>query len=154
MDVLTYRPGEVVITVCGYVVEGWTSVALARNSPVFKQYRGIRGKNSRVKIKDSSFTLRLTMTQTTVTNDVFSSLLQLDERTGTARLEVVVKDTAGTSLLSSSTAYFEGYPETTYSASQTERVWTLLCDTADDYVVGGNAHQGIDFSDILSRLSI
>lgn len=154
MDVFTYRPGEVTFTVCGYLVEGWTSIAVARNAPIFKQIRGIRGKNSRVKLRDASGTIRIGLTQTAISNDVFSELVSLDRSTGTVRLEVVIKDTAGTSLFSSTTAYIESFPETTFSASQTERNWTILCDAMDGYFVGGNAEQGVDFGSILSRLGI
>lgn len=154
MDVFTYRPGEVVFTLCGFIVEGWSSIAIAKNAPVFKQIRGIRGKNTRVKMKDSSGTVRLTLTQTAIANDVLSEILSLDQSTGSERLEIVIKDTAGTSLFSSTTAYIENYPETTYSASQTERVWTILCDTMNSHFVGGNAEQGVDFGSILARLGI
>lgn len=154
MDVFTYRPGEVVLTVCGYVVEGWSSLAVARNTPIFKQIRGIRGKNTRVLLKDASGTIRIGLTQTAIANDVFSEIVTLDRSTASERLEVVIKDTAGTSLFSSSTAYIESFPESTFSASQTERNWTILCDKMDGYFIGGNAEQGVDFSSILSRLGI
>lgn len=154
MDVFTYRPKEVILTVCGFVVEGWSSLTIARNSPSFRQIRGIRGKNSRVRMRDKSATIRVSLTQTSLANDVFSELLSLDEDTGAERLEVVIKDSAGTSLFSSTTAYIENFPETTYSASQTERTWILLCDKMDSHFVGGNAEQGIDFGSILARFGI
>lgn len=152
MDVLTYRPGEVTLSICGYTVEGWTSIAIARNAPVFKQIKGIRGKNTRVLNRDTSGVVRIGLTQTSVANDVFSELLVLDRSSGTARLEVTIKDNAGTSLFSSITAYLEGFPEVTFSASQTERNWTIFCDSMDGYFVGGNAEQGFDITSSLSNL--
>ena len=92
MDVLTYRPGEVTLSICGYVVDGWTSIAIARNAPTFKQIRGIRGKNTRVMNADTSGTIRVNLTQTSVANDVFSELLAMDKRFATNRLEVTIKD--------------------------------------------------------------
>jgi hypothetical protein len=154
MEVFTYRPGEVVLTVCGYLVEGWTSISVTRNSPTFKQIRGIRGKNTRVRLQDASGSIKVALTQTAITNDVFSEIVSLDRGTGTQRLEVVVKDTAGTSLFSSATAYLDGYPEVTFSASQTERSWDILCDKMDSFFVGGNAEQGVDFGSILARLGL
>ncbi len=153
MDVLTYRPGEVTLSICGYVVEGWTSIAIARNTPTFKQIRGIRGKNTRVMNADTSGTIRVNLTQTSVANDVFSELLAMDKRFATNRLEVTIKDNSGTSLFSSIKAYIESYPETTFSASQTERNWTILCDSMDGYFIGGNAEQGFDLGSILSNLT-
>ena len=153
VDVFTYRPSEVVLSICGYVVEGWTSLVVSRNSPIYKQIRGIRGKNTRVKLRDSSGVIRVSLTQTCTANNVFSELLQLDAQTGASRLEVVLKDSAGSSLFSSSTAYIDAFPETTYSASQAERSWTILCDSMDSFFVGGNAEQGVDFASILSKLT-
>lgn len=154
MDVFTYRPGEVVLTVCGWVVEGWTSISITMNSPVFKQVRGIRGKHTRVRLNDASGTINIGLVQTAITNDVFSEIVSLDRKTGTQRLEVVVKDTAGTSLFSSTTAYLDGYPDVSYSASQSERSWTILCDKMDGFFVGGNAEQAVDFGSILARLGL
>jgi hypothetical protein len=154
MDVFTYRPGEVVLSICGYTLEGWSSISVAQSSPVFKQIKGIRGKHTRVKLQDKAGTFKITLTQTSIANDVLSELLTLDSATGTARLEVVLKDTAGTSLFSSTTAYIEGFPEVTFSASQSERNWTILCDSMDSHFVGGNAEQGVDLASIISRLGI
>ena len=152
MDVFTYRPGEVVLTLCGYVIEGWSSIAVAPSSPVFKQIKGIRGKHTRVKLQDKAGTIKIALLQTSIANDVLSELLSLDRATGTGRLEVVLKDTAGTSLFSSTTAYIEAFPEVTFSASQTERNWTILCDSMDSHFVGGNAEQGVDLASIIARL--
>ncbi len=153
MDVFTYRPGEVTLSVCGYVVEGWQNISVALHTSAFKQVRGIRGKNTRVRMKDTSGHIRITLNQTSITNNVFSELVQLDSKTGTARLEVVLKDNSGSSLFSSVNAYIEGFSDGNFSASQGERSWTILCDSIDSYFVGGNAEQGVDFASILSRLT-
>lgn len=145
MDVLTYSPGQVVITVCGFVVEGWSNVSITFNSPVFRQIRGIRGKNTRVRNKDSSATVRISLIQSSIANDVFTSLLHEDRNSGASRLDITIKDNSGTGLFVSQTAYIEGFPEVSYSASQSERVWTVLCDKSLTVRVGGNAEQGVDF---------
>jgi hypothetical protein len=154
MDVFTYRPGEVVLTICGYVVEGWTNIAVTRNTPAFKMVRGIRGKNTRVGTFDSSATIKLTLTQTSITNDVLSRIAALDNVNGGGRLDVTLKDTAGGSLLVSPYTYLEGQADMTFSASQTERVWTILCDAAVLHVVAGNSEQGVDLTSVTSLLGI
>ncbi len=153
MDVFTYRPGEVTLSVCGYVVEGWTSLSVQRHTPVYRQVRGIRGKNTRVRMTDTSGTFKIAINQTSITNNVFSELVQLDSKTGTTRLEIVLKDNSGSSLFSSVTAYIEGFPDGNFSASQGDRTWTILCDSMDSYFIGGNAEQGVDFASILSKLT-
>ena len=153
MDVLTYSPGQVVISVCGYIVEGWSNISVTFNSPVFKQIRGIRGKNTRVRNKDTSATVRISLIQSSVANDVLTNLLQEDQNSGASRLDITIKDNSGTGLFSSATAYIEGFPETSYSASQSERVWTVLCDASSNIRVGGNAEQGVDFTSMAGGLA-
>ena len=152
MDVYTYRPGEVVLVLCGYVVEGWSSIAVSKASATYKQIRGIRGKNTRVKIADKSATIRVNVPQTSTANTVFSTIAMIDAESGGGRLEVIVNDASGSSLYSSTEAYIEGPPEAQYSASQSERNWTILCDSMDSHFVGGNEEQGLDLVSTLSRI--
>lgn len=146
MDVLTYSPGQVVVSICGYIVDGWSNISVAFNSPVFRQVRGIRGKNTRIRNKDTSATVRISLIQSSVANDVLTNLLSEDRNSGASRLDITIKDNSGTGLFASSTAYIEGFPEMGYSASQSERVWTVLCDASSNVTVGGNAEQGVDFA--------
>lgn len=137
MEVLTYVPSNVTLLLSGYQVKGWTSISLTRNSPVFKQIRGIRGKNTRTRLKDTSAVLTIETLQTELLNEVFSMVLQADAVNGTARLEISLTESTGTSFFTTSTAYITAYPEVKYNAEISTISWTLVCEDSQLFV--GNA---------------
>lgn len=137
MEVLTYIPTNVILLVSGYQISGWNSIEISRNAPSFKQIRGIRGKNTRTRNKDSSCTLKITVLQTELVNEVLSKCLEADISTGNVRLEMTLKDLGGTSFFTSTTAYITGYPMINYSKEVAEVTWELSCE--DSYFYPGGA---------------
>lgn len=128
MEVLTYAPSSVVLLISGYQIKGWTGIKITRNSVSFKQIRGIRGKNTRTRLKDSSSTLTIRTFQTELLNEVLSKCLEADEQLGAVRLEIVLKELTGTTFYSTTTAYITGYPEVSYENGISEVTWTLVSD--------------------------
>lgn len=128
MEVLTYVPSNVVVLICGWQVEGWNEITITRNSPTMKQIRGIRGKNTRTHILDTSATITLSIPQTEYSNNTLSTMAFLDAKNGTARLELFILDSTSTSEFTTSTAYITGFPEVRYNGELTERVWTIQCE--------------------------
>ena len=128
MDVLTYVPSNVVLLFSGLQIEGWNSIKVTRNSPVFKQIRGIRGKNTRTRMIDSSATLTIEVPQTELINEVLTKCLQADLETGTVRLDITLREITGTSFFTTSTGYLTAYPELTYSNGLAANTWVLSCD--------------------------
>lgn len=137
MEVLTYVPSSVILLISGYQVKGWNSFEITRSTPQFRQVRGIRGKNTRTRIKDSSCTLRVAVLQTELVNEVFSKCLEADMSTGNIRLELTLRDLNGTSLFTSTTAYIVGYPTVTYNKEVAEVVWEFACE--ESYMYQGAA---------------
>lgn len=134
MEVLTYVPSNVVMLFSGYQIEGWTSIKITRSTPVFKQIRGIRGKNTRTRVKDSSVTLTIETPQTSLVNEVLSKCLEADLQTGAVRLEITLKETTGTSLFATTTGYITGYPDLSYTNSLGSNTWVLSCDDSHIYI--------------------
>lgn len=128
MDVLTYVPSNVILLVSGYQIEGWTEIRVARNAPGFKQIRGIRGKNTRTRIQDSSATITIKTFQTELLNEVFSTIHDIDLAQGTCRLEIALAETTGTTFFSTTTGYVLAYPEISYGSELGEVTWTVACD--------------------------
>lgn len=143
MSIATYTPGNITLTIAGHVVEGWDSITVKRNSASFRHIPGIRGSNTRVRIKDSSATLTVEVAQTSNTNTIFSQIHQLDISQGTGRLELMLRDPDGDYVFQSNTGYIEGYPESGFSGDIQTRTWTINCQ-ASSLFVGGNAEQGFD----------
>lgn len=137
MQVLTYVPSNVNLIISGLPISGWNEITVARNAPVIRQVRGIRGKNTRTRLKDSSAVITIETLQTELLNEVFTLALQADEQEGTARLELALTESTGTSFFTTSTAYITAYPQKSYSNEISSVVWTLACDESNMFI--GNA---------------
>lgn len=134
MEVLTYVPSNVSLIVGGYQIQGWTSISLERNSPAFKQIRGIRGKNTRIRMHDHSCTLTIECPHTELLNDVFSMVVQADRANGTARLEIALMESTGTSFFATSKAYIVGEPPLVRTSDISTVRWTLVCEDCQLFV--------------------
>ena len=137
MEVLTYVPSNVVLTLSGHPISGWTSISITPSFPAFKQIAGIRGKNTRTRNKNTSATVTIEVLHTELINDVLSMVLQADMAAGTGRLEVSLSESTGTSFFTSTSAYITSYPEMRYEGDITTRVWTLQCESSEMHI--GNA---------------
>lgn len=137
-EVSTYSPSEVNLNVSGYRITGFDSIRVLKNSPSFQMIKGIRGKNSRVRNRDTSCTITVDVIQTSIVNDVFSQILAEDLRTNSARLSLDLTDDLGSSKIKSEECFIEGHPEVVYSGSITYHRWTLVCLSTIVYRVGGN----------------
>lgn len=133
MDVLTYVPSNVVLLISGVQIEGWNTIKITRNAPSFKQVRGIRGKNTRTRIKDSSASITIETPQTELINEVFSKCLEADEQTGNVRLDITLREITGTSFFNTTTGYVLGRPELSYSNGLANNTWLLSCDDSQMY---------------------
>lgn len=143
MTVATYTPKEVSLLIGGSLVTGWDRITVQRNAESFRQVRGIRGKNTRVRNRDSSATMTVELAQTSITNSIFSQILQLDLAQGTGRLEWTLRDAKGEYVFQTNTGYVSSYPESGFSGEIETRRWTLLCDSSTIFV-GGNPQEGVD----------
>lgn len=151
--IFTYSPKEVVLTFGGYTVTGWQSISITRSVDAFKPIRGIRGKHTRVRNADTSCMITIPLLQTSMNNDVFSWIHELDIENGTGRISLTISDLKGTSVFSSVEAYIVGYPEVVYSGEFEYRQWRIFCQTTGSYTVGGNAQVENVFSGIFSDAS-
>ena len=151
--IFTYSPREVLIDIGGYIITGWDNISIERSAESFVVVRGIRGKHTRVKNPDTSCTITIPLLQTSMTNDVLSKILQLDEQYGSSRIDITLKDKSGTSVFSSSEAYIMGYPAISYTGDFTYRTWKIFCQTTSSYTVGGNAQVKNIFSGLLDAAS-
>jgi hypothetical protein len=134
MEVLTYAPSSVILLVSGLSISGWDRIAITPNSPVFRQIRGIRGKNTRTRIKDTSATVVIEVPQTELINEVFSKIVEADSVIGNVRLELTLKEMTGSTLFTTTVAYIDSRPEVVYTDKMEKRVWTIRCDESNMYV--------------------
>ena len=137
-EVGTYSPSEINLNISGYRITGFDRISVLRNSPSFHIVKGIRGKNSRTRNRDTSCTITVDVVQTSIVNDVLSRILEEDLRTNSARLSLDLTDDLGSSKIKSEECFIQGYPEVLYSNSISYHRWTLVCLSTTLFRIGGN----------------
>ncbi len=138
-EIKTYSPSDVTLSFGSYVLTGWNTISIQRNQQGFIPVRGIRGKNSRVRNKDTSATITFSCLQTGDANYVMSSIHSVDLQTGVARIALTLTDNSGDSVFSSTEAYITGFPNVVFSGDLEYYTWTIYCNTTEDtYTIGGN----------------
>jgi hypothetical protein len=136
--VLTYVPSEVRIIINGYIMTDIVSVNVEWGSASFGMVKGIRGRNTRRQSLDSSATLSLEILQTSTSNDVLTELLVSDLSLQSSRLQVSIKDTSGSTDISSDEAYISSFPTVTFNDALNSRTWVIqMLETSAS--VKGNA---------------
>lgn len=134
----TYTPADVSLAFGGYVLSGWNTINIKRNYPVFTPVDGIRGKNTRVRNRNTSATISFSCLQTGEANDLLSDIVRQDTELGTGRIALTLKDSSGSSIFSSSESYVAGYPDVVFSEGFEYRVWVIQCASSEGWNVGGN----------------
>ena len=124
-SVTTYSAEDVSFLIGGWTAEGWDKITITHNAKQFKTIRGIRGKNSRTRNKDSSVVIEVETVGGNQLSKVFEEVVNQDLRYGTAKLTVQIKDLLGHELFFSSDVFVEGYAKRDYQAEVSNRVWTL-----------------------------
>lgn len=137
-EVFTYNPGDVILTVGSYQAQGWDEISIERPVKAFRLVQGIRGKHVRIYDSNTTATLTVSLMQVSPTNDVFSEIHRLDLLEGTGRIELTLSDKSGNSTFSSEEAFIESYPKKVFKDNIEFVVWTIICQSTDDFLVGGN----------------
>jgi len=144
MTTLTYMPHKVEFKVCDYTISGIVDISVSFPEKPFKVVRGVRGRNTRVYNADRSCTITVTLLQTTTSNYIFSDLLSNDISRNNVRLNVLLKDLEGGSVLQSEQAFITAYPDFGYSVELQNRTWVIECLTYTKVSVEGNGKSAPD----------
>lgn len=126
-EVNTYAPDEVILTFGGYIVEGWNSISIKKRVPQFTVIQGIRGKNTRVRNVNKHSTIELNVDMTSELNEIFSKIVSMDSRTGSAVLHLSLMDKSGNEVLTSNEAFVSDDADRSYDNTLTARVWSIEC---------------------------
>ena len=141
MALFTYDPAQVVITIGGIPMSGFseaTFIELAYTEPTWNMITGADGLTTRSKTNNYTATLTLTLKQSSVSNDVLSGLFEADRLSNAGVVPVMIKDLSGTTVMFSATGWIRQLPTMTFSKDVADRGWEI--DLADvEYFIGGNA---------------
>jgi len=141
MSLNIYSPSDVTVLLGGVIPVGGfsdgTFLEITKDIPPFVSKRATDGTTHRLYIKDSNYTIKFTLAQSSDTNDKLSRIQYLDETTQIAHFPILIKDSLGNSKFFSSVAFIDGVPAQTYSQGMEARTWTLKA-TEGISVLGGN----------------
>jgi hypothetical protein len=155
MSLLTYSPSEVNVLIAGLLaVSGYADgqfVNISKDETPFQYAKSMDGGLARLCKKDDTYTIQLTLAQTSPTNNVLSLLHKIDRLRGVGKFPLFIKDGSGTFLLYASNCWVESLPSVSFSNGMETRVWSIKASFAD-MTVGGN-DTGL-LSDILGGASI
>jgi hypothetical protein len=140
MSVFTFDPGKFTLIVGGFPIGGFadgTAIKVSRTNQAYTKHTGLDGVVSRVRSRDKSGEITITLAQTSPSNDVMSAFALADELNDAGVVPVLVKDGNGRSVALSGYAWIRKLPDQDYGKEISNREWVM--DTADlDIFVGGS----------------
>lgn len=141
MSVRTYDPKQVIITVGGVALSGFTDgtfLEIDRSEATWNMVVGADGLVTRGKTNNFSGTMTVTLKQSSPSNDVLSGFMAIDEATNQGVVPVLIKDLSGNSIYFSARAWITQYANSSFGKEISDRQWILNLDELDVFV-GSNS---------------
>lgn len=146
-----YDPRKIKVFFNGSKIDGFSedsNVTITPNGDGTKTQVGCDGEVMVSIDVDNTFTIKLSLMQTSESNDILSASYKNFRENGMLS-RIYVKDDMGTTVFSSSKAAVKKYPETSFKKDGTAREWEIVTMQADEVNIGGeagNQWNGIDYS--------
>jgi hypothetical protein len=135
----TVDPKVRIVTFGGQILVGWgeDQFDIERAAEQFDEMVGCNGDTVRIMINNNNATAKLTFLESSPTNDYLSRVTGLDKRLGQGVLPFTVRDSLGTTFVSSPMAYIKKISPISSGKSVKTREWNLyLVDC--QIISGGN----------------
>lgn len=140
MSTKTYDPGLVVVSIGGNIISGFadgTFISVERTSDSFSKQVGADGEVTRVRSRDRSGSITLTLMASSLSNDILTALHKLDELSGTGVVPFLLKDLAGTTLVAAQSCWIRKPANVEFGKELSNREWALDANPIV-MTVGGN----------------
>lgn len=112
-------------------------IKAVRTEAIFSTSVGAGGDVTRVRSRDRSGTVTLLTQAESPTNDLLSAVVQEDELFGTGFGPLMIKDLNGTTLLLSTFAWVQQWPEYEAADDASGREWSFGCAELEKFIGGG-----------------
>lgn len=137
------NPDKVSISFGTYSIDGiadGTFISVERNADSFNLSVGADGEGARVKTNNRSGRVRVTLMQTSASNDILSGLMNADELSGSSQLPLLIKDNSpnGRTIISAEKAWIVRPTVVEYSNEATTGEWIFETDVLVMVNIGGN----------------
>jgi len=142
MTIQTYSPGEVSLHIALlYEVTSFAPdslLSITKDTDFYTTSKGGVGGVERVHNADSTYTLEITLSQTSPTNSVLNALAVLDSASGRGVFPIIAKDDSGQSVFFASSCWITTAPVASYTNGIETRTWSITC-TDMTFGLGGNS---------------
>lgn len=139
-DFKNYDPSLITVSFAGINITGFmegTFVAASRNSNSFETTIGAQGDTTRVRTRDKSGEVVLTLQAASPSNDLLSAQLLEDEFDGVSFGPLLIKNLNGTAIIQAANAWIQKPADVEFSSDASPREWTIAC--ADMVIIPGGA---------------
>jgi hypothetical protein len=141
MALKSYSPQDVDILLGGfYRVSGFVEdsfINISKDVQPYKTKRSSDGQVARTFIKDDTYTVEISLASSSPANDILTKIYQVDSLSQYAKFPLFIKDTLGSSLFVSPTAWIKQVPDMSFTSSVSDRVWVIQATQAT-FNIGGN----------------
>ena len=142
-NVATYDPTEVIINFGGNIIDGYAEGTFVEitggDADGFQRQVGADGEVARRFSADNTHTITITLMQSSLCNNILSSIRDEDKQTRKNIQPLTITDRNGETVVFWPEAWIHGDPPWAYAKEFTDRVWVI--DTGQQ---GSNSKGGID----------
>lgn len=117
-----------------------TFITISKDVPVISTTRSTDGHIARTVRRDDSYTLTLSVVQTSVSNTILSRLFAADRVTYQGKFPIFIKDNNGSTVFAAGTCWITSEPNVSFSNGIEVREWVIQC--AEGGLYSGDNEQG------------
>lgn len=139
--VKTYNPKDIVVIAGFQQLTGFAEDDIVEVKPRgdgIVPYDGADGEVGRSIDPNDCLEITVTLAQTSESNDILSSLYDLDKNTGNGMFPFAIKDLSGSTLISATQAWVKTYADAKIGRKIDTRQWTIHTGKADVNIGGGS----------------
>ena len=129
-DFKNYDPALVMVTFAGIPIRGFTdgsSIKVERAEDAFSMKIGALGDQTRIKSRNRSGSVTVTLLGASPSNDELATRADLDELDGSGSGPLLLKDLNGTTFAEAPNAWIKKKPDAEYGQEPGDREWIIDC---------------------------
>jgi len=134
-----YDPTQVGVIVGTSPINGFSEdsiITIEMEDPQYVVSTDISGAPTRFKVNKSIAKVTIRLTQTSPSNDLLSSYVELDRVSNAGVFPLMIKDNNGTSLFTSTAAYVDQVPSMEYASETKDREWVIKATNVTKFIGG------------------
>ena len=107
------------------------------NAPLYRMVKGCDGDSARIRNGNRAGVVRISLLQSSPSNNALSELVLVNEVAGVANLgPLLCRDKEGGTTILATSAFIENIPPISFGITAKIRVWTFQCDNLVMYLGG------------------